>query len=138
MSDLPPPLPPGAPGLGPQPMEEPFLAADVSDDERFMAHVCYGLFALGFFNGITAVIGVFLAYTKRDRWQGTYLESHAIWLMRTFWASLAGFLGGVVLLVIGIGALIMVATSLWVIYRLVKGWVRLSERRGIDQPLLWT
>jgi uncharacterized membrane protein len=42
-----------------------------------------------------------------------------------------GVIGGILLLVL-IGYLVLAANAVWIIYRIVKGWLRLSERREVS------
>jgi len=69
---------------------------------------------------------------KRDDARGSWLESHFTWQIRTFWWGLLwGVIGGVLLLVL-VGYLVLVANAVWIIYRIVKGWLRLAERREVS------
>jgi len=105
--------------------------------DPMLAHVVYGLFAIGLVSGLTPVIGVILAYLKRKDVTGTYLESHFTWQIRTFWVWLAAGIVGIALLVVGVGFLILLGLVVWVIYRIVKGWLRLGDRRPIEDPESW-
>ena len=105
--------------------------------DPLMAHIAYGLFAVGFLNGITVIIGVVLAYVRRADVQGTFLESHFTYLIRTFWISILGAIIGALLTIIGIDFLLMLALAIWIIYRIVKGWIRLADGRAIDDPEGW-
>ncbi|MBT8419892.1 MAG: hypothetical protein KJO08_03425 [Gammaproteobacteria bacterium] len=92
--------------------------------------VVYALQAASFlFGGITFLIAIIVNYVKRMDVQGTWLESHFRWQMRTFWFSLVLTILSVITLPLGIGYFIFVVTVIWVIYRIVKGWVRLSDRK---------
>lgn len=89
----------------------------------------YGLYAASFFVGITAIVAIILNYLKREAVAGTILESHFRWQMRTFWyGMLWGVIGGILCLVL-IGIPILIADSIWIIYRIVKGWLNLSENK---------
>jgi uncharacterized membrane protein len=89
--------------------------------------------------GIVGIVGIILAYVKRGEAAGTWLESHYRWLIRTFWFSLLwGALGAVIfvlllIIVIGvfIGYLIWVATTIWVLYRLVRGYMLFNESKPV-------
>ncbi len=48
----------------------------------------YALYAASLFIGVTAIVAIVLNYIKREEAQGTWLESHFIWQIRTFWWSL--------------------------------------------------
>ena len=52
---------------------------------RTLATIVYALQALGFFLGITWIVGVVIDYVKLDDVRGTWLESHFRWQIRTFW-----------------------------------------------------
>ncbi|MBL0143135.1 MAG: hypothetical protein IPP91_13785 [Betaproteobacteria bacterium] len=96
-------------------------------------HVMYALFAAGFLTGgVTTIAGVILAYVKRSDLAGSWLGTHVEWMIKTFWWGLVGGLafGALAVFVIGIPLLIFLAC--WVIYRIVKGWLRLNEKRPID------
>ena len=89
--------------------------------------VVYALQAASFIFGITLIAAAILNYIKKEDVQGSWLASHFRWQIRTFWFGLLwGFIGALTV-VAGIGGLILAADLIWVIYRIVKGWVRLSE-----------
>ena len=92
-----------------------------------LTHVIYGLYAAGFIVGISVIAAIVLNYLKRDDVRGTWLESHFRWQMRTFWFGLLwGVIGGILtLVVIGVG--VLVANGIWIIYRIVKGWLNLND-----------
>ncbi|EXX92870.1 putative transmembrane protein [Bordetella holmesii 1058] len=96
-----------------------------------MAHVSYGLFALGFLTGgilgVATLAAVVLMYLKRSDTAGTVYASHFDWLLRTFWWSLLWLAISFVLTLIYIGWIGMIATVVWVLYRLIRGWLALLE-----------
>ena len=89
--------------------------------------------------GIVGIIGIIMAYVKRGEAAGTWLASHYRWLIRTFWFSLLwGVIGGIIfvllaIVVIGIiiGYCIWVATTIWVLYRLVRGYMLFNESKPV-------
>ena len=89
--------------------------------------VVYALQALGFFNGITWIAAVIINYVKREDVAGTWLESHFRWQIRTFWFGLLWALLGVILFVLIVGWFILAADAIWIIYRIVKGWLKLND-----------
>jgi uncharacterized membrane protein len=113
--------------------------------------VIYGLHALSLLTGIlgvATVIGAFLFgwpsivavimnYLKQGEARGTWLESHFRWQIRTFWFGLlwsvlcVAFVIGTLGLGIFIVWLPLAVLTVWFIYRIVKGWMVLSERRPI-------
>jgi uncharacterized membrane protein len=96
---------------------------------RQLATLVYALQAASFLVGITLVAAVVINYIKRDEMAGTWLESHFRWQIRTFWFCLLWSALGVVLLVVVVGFFVLGATAVWLIYRIAKGWIRLSEGR---------
>jgi uncharacterized membrane protein len=89
--------------------------------------------------GLAGIIGIILAYVKRGEASGTWLASHYRWLIRTFWFSLLwGLIGAIIfvllaLIIIGIiiGYAIWVATTIWVLYRLVRGYMLFNESKPV-------
>ncbi|HVW06901.1 MAG TPA: hypothetical protein VHB78_17985 [Vicinamibacterales bacterium] len=88
-----------------------------------------------FLMGWPSIIAVILNYVKRGDARGTWLESHFRWQIRTFWFGLL-WVGLCVLFVIftlGLGFLLvwipLVFVTVWFIYRIARGWVRLSARQ---------
>ena len=113
---------------------------DVPDPQRLRAlknitTVVYALQAAGFLIGITFIAAVILNYIKLEDVKGTLYESHFRWQIRTFWWGLLwSVIGGVTIWIL-IGFLILAATAIWVIYRIVKGWLNLSEGKPMDVPV---
>ena len=112
-----------------------------------VAHVVYGLHTLAIVVGIAGtatVIGSFvgslpsiaaviLNYVRRSDARGTWLESHYRWQIRTFWFAigwviLAGILF-VTLVGIPFAVAILVSVTIWLVYRIGRGWLRLRDRR---------
>src|SRR6059036_1879020 len=111
-----------------------------------LTHVIYALHAVSlimgiigvativgaFLTGWPSIIAVILNYVNRSDAAGTWLESHYRWQIRTFWFGLLwGVLGGILALVL-VGFIVLAADAVWIIYRIVKGWLRLSERREVS------
>jgi uncharacterized membrane protein len=93
--------------------------------------VVYGLQALSFLWGITAIVGLVINYVKREDARGTLYESHFDWQIRTFWWGLLWSVIGVVLAIVAVGFLILFIVWIWAIYRVVKGWLELSEGKPV-------
>ena len=93
--------------------------------------VVYALQAISFFFGITFIAGVIINYLKQSEVDGTWLESHFLWQIRTFWFSLLWSIVGFLLVFVLVGYLVLLADAIWVIYRIIKGWMNLSEGKGM-------
>ena len=93
--------------------------------------VVYALQALGFLWGLTAVVGVIINYVKREDARGTVYESHFDWQIRTFWWGLVWGIVGFVLMFVMIGFVVWFVAWIWMIYRVVKGWLKLTENQPV-------
>jgi uncharacterized membrane protein len=104
-------------------------APAATDKLKTLTTVVYALQAAGFVVAITWIVGVVINYVKKDEVAGTWLESHFRWQIRTFWWGLLwGIIGGVLMVVL-IGFAILFADAVWIIYRIVKGWLNLNDNR---------
>jgi uncharacterized membrane protein len=87
--------------------------------------------------GVLGIVGVVVAYVVQDKARGTWVESHVRWLTRTFWWSLIwSAIGGVIFVVLAIiliGPVIAIGiwfvTTIWVAYRVARGFLRFSEQK---------
>jgi uncharacterized membrane protein len=100
------------------------------------ALVIYILYLIGFVIGITAIIGIVMAYLSRGK-AGGFVESHYTWQIRTFWIALLGSFVSALLFIIGIGFLLMLAVAVWVIVRVIKGIMTLQKNEPIADPTSW-
>jgi uncharacterized membrane protein len=84
---------------------------------------------------IIGIVAVVICYVKRDDAAGTWVASHFTWLIRTFWWSLLWGIVGLLLFITFIGIPfawgIWVACAIWVIYRVVKGYLYFKDSRAI-------
>ena len=93
-----------------------------------------------FLFGWPSIIAVIINYVKRGDVQGTWLESHFRWQIRTFWYGLLWVVlcGLFVLLTLGLGVLLVWLplgfVALWFIYRIGRGWLALTS----GQPMYVT
>jgi uncharacterized membrane protein len=96
------------------------------------------LIITSFLFGWPSIIAVIINYVKRDEVRGTYLESHFSWQLRTFWYAVLWLLviGILFMTIIGIVFAIPLAfgVGIWVVYRIARGWIALSERRPMPLP----
>lgn len=114
-------------------------------------HVIYALHAAGvalgvatsafivtsFLFGLPSIIAVIMNYARQRDVRGTFLASHFRWQIRTFWFAalwivLAGMLSlPLMLVLVGFATWWLAATvaGAWVLYRVVRGWMRLTSRR---------
>jgi uncharacterized membrane protein len=134
-------LNPGAAGIAPA----------VDESLVTYTHVIYGLHAFSVVIGLTtgwAVVGYFICglpsivavtmnYARRSDTRGTFLESHFRWQIRTFWFAVlwSVVIGAVTFplwpVIIGIGMTFagFAILGIWIIYRVLRGWLALRDRR---------
>jgi uncharacterized membrane protein len=93
------------------------------------AAVVYALQAAAYFTLLTALVGVIVNYVRLDDVRGTWLESHFRWQIRTFWFALLWFALGALSWIVFVGMIVVGATAIWVVYRIVKGWLNLYDNR---------
>ena len=78
---------------------------------------------------ITLIIALAINYAKRDEVKGTWCESHFDWQTKTALIALSVSILGIVTIQIGIGFFFVVGAMLWLVYRIVFGWLRLYEKQ---------
>jgi uncharacterized membrane protein len=96
----------------------------------------YILYAIGFFTGLTALIGVIIAHVKAST-ADEVSRSHFRFQIRTFWVGLLLLLTGSFLLYFIIGIPILLLWLVWTIVRIIKGLVVLNDGRPIANPTSW-
>ncbi len=107
-----------------------------------VTHIMYGLHALAPFTMWTlAIVAMIVGLVKRDDVRGTWLDSHYEYLSSTFWwgilwAVLAWATFWILgLATLGIGMIVLwvlpLAVLVWYLYRVIKGWVRLNEKKPV-------
>ena len=110
-----------------------------------LTHVMYGMHVFSalmgmlgpmfivtaFLTGWPSIIAIIINYVKRSDVRGTYLDSHFGWQLRTFWYAVAGAVVALLLVFTLIGIplawVLTVVLGLWVLYRLIRGWLALLE-----------
>lgn len=124
-------------------------AAAAPDSLVTLTHVMYGLHALSalagivtpafvvtaFLTGWPSIIAIIINYVKRGEVRGTWLESHFRWQARTFWFALLWLVVASALMLtmifIPLAVVLMAAIGLWVVYRIVRGWLALNDRKPV-------
>ena len=116
-------------------------------------HVMYALHALAALIGVTSsftvvgqfvfglpsIIAVIMNFVRRDEARGTWLESHFSWQLTTFWYALLWgaliWVFSLILMLVLVGFLTLplgiLLIGLWIIYRVVRGWLALKDGRAV-------
>ncbi len=103
---------------------------EATDRLKTLTMLVYALQAAGFLlPPVVWIVAVIINYVRKDEVAGTWLESHFRWQIRTFWFGLLWAVLGAILFVLIVGWFILAADAIWIIYRIVKGWLNLSENR---------
>ena len=88
-----------------------------------------------FLTGWPSIIAVIINYVKRDEVRGTWLESHFAWQLRTFWYAVLWLVVMFLLLISLVGvpfaAVLFAGVTIWIIYRIVRGWMALAQGKPI-------
>jgi len=96
-----------------------------------------------FLLGVPSILAVVMNYVRKADAAGTWLESHFRWQIRTFWYAVAAVcVAGAVCLpfviLFGLGVLMFAGCAavigLWVLYRIVRGWLALGSSQSLPQP----
>ena len=100
---------------------------------KTITQVVYAMQALSFAFGLTALIGLVINYVKREDVAGTLYQSHFDWQIRTFWWGLLwSVIGFVLMFAFGLGLVVLFVAWVWAIYRVVKGWLKLTEGKPVQ------
>ncbi len=112
-----------------------------------IAKIVYGLHAFAILVGIAgsatvigsfvgsvpSIVAVVLNYLKRRDARGTWLESHYRWQIRTFWYAIVWVVIAALLMVTLIGIplaiAILIGVTVWLVYRIGRGWLRMLDRK---------
>lgn len=83
--------------------------------------------------GLPLLLGVAINFYRRNEVQGTWLESHFDWQIKTVWVTLAGFAVSGLTFEMGIGFFILLVTVVSLVYRITIGWSALSDNKPVNQ-----
>ena len=119
-------------------------------------HITYLLYVLSYFTaGLLWIVPIFMNYAKRRDADNTWLATHFDWQIKTFWYSIVFFVIGVLIITFALGVfgvsmfadsnniaigsvllaslgfIIMGFTFIWHLYRIVRGWIALTDGRPV-------
>jgi uncharacterized membrane protein len=134
----------------PEPL--PLRSGQPSENMVTLTHLIYALHAFAVFTGVAGsatIIGSFIAsvpsiaavvlnYWNQAAVRGTWLESHFSWQIRTFWFAVLWVAVAVMMALTIIGLpfalMVLMLAGLWILYRVVRGWWGLIQRRTVPMP----
>lgn len=102
-----------------------------TDPLKTITNVVYALQAVAFITGISLIPAIIINYVKRDDIDNDLIASHFRWQIRTFWFFLLWATIGGLLSFVFFGIGIIAATLIWLLYRIIKGWLRLTEGKAM-------
>ena len=88
----------------------------------------YILYLASYLLGITALIGLILAYVSR-KGADTVSRSHFDYQIRTFWIGLLVGIIGIILSFVLVGYLVLFGLLLWTLYRIITGMIKLLDNK---------
>ncbi|WP_284620277.1 DUF4870 family protein [Aquabacterium humicola] len=125
--------------------EQPSSALTVTDSQtdqslRTIGHISYALHAIvavgavlpGAQGSILLLIAAFiLDLVKKDDAKGTWQESHFRWRIRSVIFSAIAYVVTIPLwlLLVVPGWIAWIVISIWFLYRVIRGWLALNDRR---------
>lgn len=98
--------------------------------------VIYVLYLVALVVGVTALVGIVLAYLNRGKSE-PWVETHYTWAIRTFWIGILFSIISMVLMMVAIGFLLLLATAIWAVVRIVIGLQAVSRKEAIKNPESW-
>ena len=143
MADFPAPVPPAAstpPGASrPLPINAALLVYALFAIAALIGVASHGFPLFAPLLGVVGIVAIIIAYVKRDGAAGSWLASHFRWQVRTFWWSLLWAMTGalvfvtlgLILIGIPIAFAIWAADTIWVIYRVVRGYLLFHESQPV-------
>ncbi len=104
-------------------------------EDRTMPAVVYGLYLIALATAVPVLIGAIVAYASRAN-AGPAMRTHFDFQIRTFWMSIAWWLiGGFLIVVGGIFSLILIGLPFfflgWAIVGLVTAWYAVRSIVGV-------
>ncbi len=109
---------------------------DNTETNTSIAKVIYILYIVGTIIGLTAVIGLIMAYVNKDE-TDSWLQTHYRFQIRTFWIGLLYFVIGTLTLQLLFGALILIFTFFWMVIRCAKGLKQLENNQPVKNLESW-
>jgi uncharacterized membrane protein len=129
---------------------DPDYSPVAAHEDRTAPAVVYGLFLIAPATVVTVLLGVIVAYACRGG-AGPAARSHFDFQIRTFWISIALWLIGGLMIVVGFplsfvliglpilwsGCTIVALVTLWYAVRTIVGVVHLAKGRPYPRPDTW-
>ena len=131
------------------PYPAPIGAGQPFENMVTVTHLVYALHAFAVFSAVVgsatiifsfvaslpSIAAVILNYWNQNAVRGTWLESHFRWQIRTFWFAVMWIAVSLLMVITVIGVpfaiAVLLLAGLWILYRIVRGWWVLIQRRPL-------
>ncbi len=100
------------------------------------AKAIYILYLVGIVFGITAIVGVIMAYINRGE-APDWLKTHYQFQIRTFWIGALYMLISLILMFVVVGYLVFLFWLVWLIVRCIKGLQLIGKKEAHPNPTGW-
>jgi len=100
------------------------------------AKIIYILYLVGIAVGLTAIVGVIMAYINKDEGP-EWLREHYRFQIRTFWISILYWFITVLLCIVIVGFFLIPVVLVWLIVRCVKGLKYLDQQAAVPNVDGW-
>lgn len=100
------------------------------------AKIVYILYLVALVSGVTALIGVIMAYVNVGE-APEPLRTHYRFQIRTFWIALLYCIVSGLLTIVAIGALLFVLVAVWYVVRCAKGLQYLGRGQPYPNAATW-
>jgi uncharacterized membrane protein len=101
------------------------------------ARIIYILYLVSFVIGITAIVGIVMAYINKDDPMPDYLKTHYRYMINTFWMGLVMIVAGALLTIVIVGIFILLFWMVWLIVRCIQGIKLLDSQQPVPNPESW-
>ncbi|WP_095497614.1 DUF4870 family protein [Paraferrimonas haliotis] len=109
---------------------------EASSDNSKIAKIVYVLYVVNLLLGVTALVGIIVAYIYRGS-SSAMVAEHFRYQIRTFWMGLLYSVIAGLTWTIMIGWLVLIFYVIWLIIRSVKGFKALAENKAPDNVDSW-
>lgn len=121
-------------GQGPSPASGPPSPPASSSFDLNHPTIISLLYLSSMILGVTAIVGVVLAYVWKGEAHADWESSHYQYLIRTFWIALVGSIVSVMLMIVLIGFLLICALWVLIVVRCVLSLVNAQKRLPMPNP----
>jgi uncharacterized membrane protein len=115
---------------------DPSQSRQPTFSDTTIALIVYVLYFIGYFTGITSVIGVIIAHVKLGTGDAM-LDTHYRFQIYTFWIGVLYLVVGTILIFVLIGIAVYAWWFIWSLIRNIKGTLLLNENRPVANPTSW-